>query len=187
MKTGTSANEIAGYLLWLSANSDPEPVPLTHLHLQKLLYLVQGWSLAEWNTPMFDEEVEAWPDGPVVQEVWKRFEQYPKHKAIDPDEAPPFDHLSPSQLEMVRAVWEAYRGYTGPLLRDMTHTRGPWRKTRRGIGDDAKCKRSIPEADMRSFFKSELSSTQARLRKRRAELFARAEANLAKLNSRQVG
>jgi uncharacterized phage-associated protein len=46
---------------------------ITHLKLQKLVYYAQAWSLALLDRPLFDEEVEAWAHGPVVETVFQRF------------------------------------------------------------------------------------------------------------------
>ena len=34
---------------------------MTNLRLQKLLYFAQGWYLARYGKPLFQEEIEAWP------------------------------------------------------------------------------------------------------------------------------
>src|SRR6476660_4904178 len=53
LTTGLSKPEaIAKYLLTLAETED-EPDPLTHLRLQKLMYYVQGWSLALRKRPAF--------------------------------------------------------------------------------------------------------------------------------------
>ena len=35
---------------------------MTHLRLQKLLYFAQGWNLARYGKPLFDDEIEAWQE-----------------------------------------------------------------------------------------------------------------------------
>lgn len=39
---------------------------MTHMKLQKLRYYSQGWSLAWDGVPIFDEEIRAWANGPVI-------------------------------------------------------------------------------------------------------------------------
>lgn len=43
---------------------------LTNLKLQKLLYFVQVYCLVEFNEIAFDDQIEAWPYGPVVPEAY---------------------------------------------------------------------------------------------------------------------
>ena len=68
------AEHVARYFLWLSVES--EPTPLTQLHLHKLLYYAQGWSLAAWGERLFDEAIQAWRHGPVVPSVYPSFADY---------------------------------------------------------------------------------------------------------------
>src|SRR5690554_1871913 len=65
----------ARYLLHL-AKSEPETEAITHLRLQKLLYYVQGWSLASTDQPFFDEPIQAWPHGPVAVAAYQYFCKY---------------------------------------------------------------------------------------------------------------
>lgn len=48
-----------------------EPDPLTHFRSQKLLYYAQAWSVVLRDTELFQEEICAWQNGPVVNEVYR--------------------------------------------------------------------------------------------------------------------
>ena len=50
--------------------------PVSNLKLQKLLYYVQGWSLALDNKPAFQDRLEAWVHGPVQSSVYGTFKSY---------------------------------------------------------------------------------------------------------------
>lgn len=50
--------------------------PITNLRLQKLLYFIQGYSYCSKNEEMFREDMEAWPYGPVVPEVYFVYNGY---------------------------------------------------------------------------------------------------------------
>src|SRR5262249_9440233 len=39
--------------------------------IHKLLYYCQGWHLARYGDPLFNEPVEAWANGPVVADLWR--------------------------------------------------------------------------------------------------------------------
>ena len=69
----THALNVARYLIKL-AGSGAERDPLTNLRLQKLLYHAQGWHLAVFGRPLFPDQLEAWPQGPVVPDVYRMFE-----------------------------------------------------------------------------------------------------------------
>ena len=46
---------------------------MTNLKLQKMLYYQQGFHLAYFGTPLFDDEIEAWMYGPVVPSVYNHY------------------------------------------------------------------------------------------------------------------
>ena len=48
----------------------------------KLLYYMQGFHLAFFNAPFFNESIKAWTYGPVVPVVFQEFKRY-KQRAIN--------------------------------------------------------------------------------------------------------
>ena len=44
---------------------------ISNLKLQKMMYYRQGFHLAYFGTPLFDEDIVAWQYGPVVPSVYK--------------------------------------------------------------------------------------------------------------------
>ena len=60
----TSVFDIAKYIL-----EKYESLPT--MKLQKLVYYSQAWSLAWDNEPLFYEEIKAWANGPVVEELYE--------------------------------------------------------------------------------------------------------------------
>ena len=48
--------------------------PITTLKLQKLVYYVQAWSLVWDDAPIFDEDFEAWVNGPVVRSLFYKLQ-----------------------------------------------------------------------------------------------------------------
>lgn len=49
---------------------------ISNLVLQKLLYLIQAYSLVDRNQPAFDDRIEAWQYGPVVPEAYYGFKYH---------------------------------------------------------------------------------------------------------------
>lgn len=45
------------------------------MKLQKLLYYVQGFHIAVFNRPLFNEDIEAWMYGPVVPAVYEYYQE----------------------------------------------------------------------------------------------------------------
>ena len=62
------AIDIAKKLIFLAQQDEANGGEcLTNLKLQKLLYYQQGYHLAAFGTPLFEENVESWMYGPVGQ------------------------------------------------------------------------------------------------------------------------
>lgn len=102
---------------------------VSNLRLQKLLYFAQGCHLARYGMPLFDDEVCAWPLGPVVPEVYSQYKQYGK-SGIPADE--PFDPevLTPDEFALLLDVARKYDKFSTSKLISMTHQAGtPWAQT----------------------------------------------------------
>lgn len=145
------ALSVARYFLRL-AEQEEEPAPLTALHIQKLLYYAQGWSLAIRDTPMFVERIEAWAYGPVVPEVYTKFRSYSRDR-ISPTESSD-EGLTKEQRQFLKCIWQAYKSYSALKLSDMTHEEAPWKITRKGLSREARCERPISHKAMREYFSS---------------------------------
>lgn len=87
--------------------------------IQKLLYYCQGWHLALFDEPLFDEPLEAWARGPVVPQVWRA----DRHG----ESVPPPVALPESGEYVVAFVLGRYGGTVGRDLIDQTHDELPWR------------------------------------------------------------
>lgn len=49
---------------------------ITHLKLQKLLYIAYGINLCLFDDRPFESEIKAWKLGPVVEDVYKELKKY---------------------------------------------------------------------------------------------------------------
>lgn len=162
MKAAYTANEIAAYLLWLAAReNEEEPGYLTPMQLQKLLYYVQGWSLAETKAPMFSDEIRAWANGPVVEAVYQQYKSFGKRPIVDAPATPP--QLAPQDEAIVRGVWDRYKAYSAFRLSDMTHEEMPWKKARSGLSGQDRSNTLIPLADLEAEFVGQVARSKERL------------------------
>ena len=151
-----NASDIAQYLLFAAANNEDEAQFLTNMHLQKLLYYVQGWSMAARDQPAFKERIEAWVYGPVVPNVFREHRSCGKAIIPPPDEAPVT--LADDERELADAVWETYKDHSAISLSKMTHSEPPWNEARRGIPPEQPCHNQITPDSLRRYFSPLLSS-----------------------------
>ena len=121
---------------------------LSNLKLQKLLYYMQGFHLAFFDEPFFNESIEAWTYGPVVPVVFQEFKKY-KKDSINPDNYHDDLVLTDDEQQMFDMVYSEYNRYSAVALMNMTHTEGPWKN--HGMGD------VITNEELRAFFLTQIN------------------------------
>ena len=142
MVASARAGGVANYFL---ERAKKELLPLTHLHLQKLVYIGYGWCLELLDRPIFVEPIEAWRYGPVVPVLYHEFKYFGartiRRQSADYDyEAGDFcihEIERGGELEdCLDWVWRGYRGFAARQLMDLTHRQGtPWYETMRTLGE----------------------------------------------------
>lgn len=121
---------------------------ISNLKLQKLLYYMQGFHLAWFGTPFFNESIEAWTYGPVVPVVFREFRRY-KQRAINPERYSDSLVLPDEEQQLFDRVYSEYNRFSAVTLMHMTHREGPWKN--HNIGD------VITADEMRAFFLTQIS------------------------------
>lgn len=128
-----SAGAVANYILDL-ADQDREPI--THMKLQKLVYLAHGWYLAFAGEPLINEPVKAWKYGPVIAELYREFKFFGgksieghRYEDIGPDGPEPckLPPQASDERDAIRLVWNRYKHLSAIQLSGLTHQQGtPW-------------------------------------------------------------
>lgn len=181
MKTLHTADEVASYLLWLNAQEAPEdPDYLTNLKLQKLLYYIQGWHLAQTGRPAFAERIEAWREGPVIAEVYQAYKAVGKGPIVDAPARRP--RLADDLRDVVEQVWERYKAYSGYELSDMTHSESPWREARGDADPTAPGVKEIAHEALAREFHEQADRSRRRLKDYARQIRAAAQS----LSGRQI-
>lgn len=157
-----TARQTAAYLMRL-AFDEVEPAYLTHLHVHKLLYYVQGWSLAIRGVQVFSDPIVAWKHGPVVCELYGQLKSYGDSPITDFNllEA---DGIDGNDRFMIASVWERYKNFSAMFLRSMTHRERPWLNARQGIPPDVNKNVEITCDSMKEFFTMQLDKSTAPVR-----------------------
>lgn len=121
------------------------------LKLQKLVYYAQAWSLVWLDRPLFDEEIEAWANGPVVPSLYRAHKgqfsvaKLPKGSA---------NKLSAAQKGAIDRVLEFYGDKSAQWLSDLTHMERPWKLARAGVADGERCENVITKNSMAEYYSS---------------------------------
>lgn len=156
-----TASQIADYLLWRTRQERPaDPDYLTPMKLQKLLYYVQGWSLAETGAAIFREQIEAWCEGPVVPAVQAAYQGHEKDPILDAPESPP--QLDPATRELIENVWDKYKHYSAFGLSAMAQSESPWQHARNGKSESAPGKDTMAVDDIQREFEQKMTLARER-------------------------
>ena len=100
---------------------------LTNLILHEFLYFAQGYCLALYNTPLFDEDIEAWKYGPVVPSVYQTYKYNKKENISKIKGNFSLDNYDSKTIELLLAVINDYGKYSSSELINITHEKGsPW-------------------------------------------------------------
>lgn len=122
------------------------------MKLQKLCYYSQAWTLVWDEKPLFDEDFQAWANGPANPQL------FAKHKGrfvVDKgflhnctDE----DALSSEQKQNIDIVLEFYGDKDPHWLSELTHMERPWKDARGNcqIGDN--CSNVIEKEAMFQYY-----------------------------------
>lgn len=138
-----SVHDVAAYILQRRG-------AMTAMKLQKLVYYAQAWSLVWDEQPLFNEQIQAWANGPVVREL------YARHKGMfvvskwtgNPDS------LTRTQKETIDAVLGFYGDKSSMWLSNLTHREDPWVEARAGLADGVRSEKEIPLSAMAEYYSS---------------------------------
>lgn len=172
----TSAAAVANAFLDLQRADSGNFPRIDQMKLYKLVYYAQAWWLAQKNIPLFEEDVYAWPWGPVVKELYGDF----KSAGRSPITTQRATHLintgtgflnfrmaepdKPSEdvMNFLKEIWEVHKPYTGIALSNATHAPGePWTIVKEVNGGDLSDKPLIPVDLIRDVFKAKIDSAAA--------------------------
>lgn len=121
---------------------------ISNLKLQKLLYFAQGFHLAIYDKPLFNDAIEAWMHGPVVPTVYRQYKKYGSEAIPRPNKID-FSIYNKSTKKFLDEVYKVYGQFSAWVLRNITHKQSPWL--------DAKDENAvISHKALRAFFKTEV-------------------------------
>lgn len=123
------------------------------MKLQKLTFYSQAYYLAEHGVPLFPEEFEAWANGPVAPDLFRKhkgefviargFFGSANQHIFTRDEIAAIDH-----------VVNCLKDWTGAQLSELTHSEAPWRDARAGLAPSERSKRPIAKAHIKSYYET---------------------------------
>ena len=119
--------------------------------LEKLTYYADSWFAAWYGEPLFNENFEAWVDGPVAPVL------YHANKGRDSlmsRNLPQGDGsaLLPREEAAIASVLDFYGNWSRERLIEQTHKEEPWLEAREGLGKHARSSRVISKETTMRFY-----------------------------------
>jgi uncharacterized phage-associated protein len=127
---------------FIKKSLEPDARPLTHMQLQKLVYLAHGWNLGAHHQPMIEDPVEAWKFGPVIRRLYEALSYAGSGPIpaeinwgddtsfVADDDGIAYEELTASEAGIVKLVWDTYGSYPAFKLSALTHQPNtPWSET----------------------------------------------------------
>ncbi|MEY8315389.1 Panacea domain-containing protein [Adlercreutzia muris] len=123
------------------------------MKLQKLAFYSQAYHLVNDGAPLFPEEFEAWANGPVAPDLFR------KHRGefvISRGFFGPLDSgaLSEAEKATIDHVLSRLKDWTGAQLSNLTHSEAPWQEARAGLAPNARSTRPITNHRIRTFYET---------------------------------
>lgn len=126
---------------------------MTVMKLQKLVYYSQVWNLVWDEEVLFENQIQAWANGPVTVDL------YNVHKGQFKISAETLTQgnsalLSAPEIATIDKVLSFYGEKSAQWLSDLTHMEDPWKNAReRGCVTDGQiCQEEITLADMHEYY-----------------------------------
>lgn len=136
--------DTAKYILEKSGGS------MSTMKLQKLCYYSQAWSLVWDDAPLFEEEFQAWANGPVCPELF--YKTQGKFSVNASDENGGEDNLSAEQKETIDIVLNHYGDHDAQWLSQLTHLEDPWKNARAGVPTGMGSNKTITKESMAEYY-----------------------------------
>jgi uncharacterized phage-associated protein len=124
--------------------------PITTMKLQKLIYYCQAWSLVWDDTPMFEDKIEAWTNGPVCPSLYNAHKGEYLITKINGS----IKKLNKTQIETVDKILDTYGVKNSKWLIDLTHLEDPWINSRKGLVSTERGNTEITLACMAEYYSS---------------------------------
>lgn len=140
-----SVFDVADYILDVKGS-------MTTMKLQKLCYYSQAWSLAWEDEPIFEEEFEAWANGPVCRELYNAHKGKFKLSKGYFDKYGSANNLTNIQKNTIDSVLDYYGEWEPQELSGLTHREKPWLDARKNIPFGENCEEVITKESMQQYY-----------------------------------
>lgn len=146
---------------------------LSPMKLQKLIYFAHGWYLANFDSPLIMDDIQAWSYGPVISSIYHEFKDIGNDRITRLAQTVTFEdeklHFVEPKIDsddekawaIINGVWDLYGKFSPIQLSNMTHLPNtPWAQIKEENGGSLPRNLVIPNNLIKSCFKKELERVQ---------------------------
>lgn len=126
---------------------------MTAMKLQKLVYYSQAWSLVWDEEPLFEENIEAWANGPVVKALYEYHRgqfKVNENTFLDGD----INALNLNQKDSINKVLDELEDKSGQWLSELTHMESPWKDARGNLKPTERSNKVIDISAIHEYYSS---------------------------------
>lgn len=120
--------------------------------LQKLCFYAQAWALAWTGEPLFQEDFEAWANGPVCPVLFRAHQG--KYQIHADDIEGDSTALNADQKDTIDRVLSHYGSWDPYELREQTHGEKPWKDARGELPEGVPSTAVISKESMGEYYGS---------------------------------
>lgn len=124
------------------------------MKLQKLVYYAQAWSLVWDGEPLYNEEIKAWANGPVVPALYGAQKGKFKVNSSTFNKRGKSKNLTESEKETIDSILHVYGDKPPAWLSELTHNENPWKEARKGLGLGERGNKIISLSSMAEYYES---------------------------------
>lgn len=106
-------------------------IPVTQLHVQKLMFLFEAYYMNMTDEPyLYECNYQAWNFGPVAPKLYKRFKEYGSNAIfLTTKELEEAESIDDTKKKLMRELFEAFKSFSAADLVKFTHAEGsPWKE-----------------------------------------------------------
>lgn len=147
--------KVCDYVIYNLSNKDRANV-LNSLRLHKLLFYIQVWYLVFYDKKFFEEDFQAWINGPVGKNIHDRFGKISMYSPITLEDISNVNYeLNDGDIQHIQDVLLAYGHFNEGQLVTLVHNELPWIEARNGYTSDQRCEIVIDENTIKKFYEQQ--------------------------------
>lgn len=130
---------------------------VTPMKLLKLIYIAHGYMMGRYQTPLIEENIQAYEYGPIVESVYRKVRSHRSMPVATIKGSSAWrGSFTARELEVMQDVINLYGPHTAiTLSQAMKHPSTPWSITRESSNRDTR----IPNELIESFYKKQLGQS----------------------------